>query len=130
MARSTVDELLVQWEEAYKKGLLTFWLLLLLHERPRYAFELSAAVAQASHETVSADDQSIYRALKRFEGMKIVSVYWEESPQGPARKYYRLTDLGDELLKRFIQRNILLFQDESVATQVRAVLDEASAKED
>jgi DNA-binding PadR family transcriptional regulator len=123
MARAAVDDLLEQWEEAYKKGLLTFWILLLLHEQPRYAFELSAAVAQASRETIAADDQSIYRALKRFEGMKIVSSYWEESPQGPPRKYYRLAESGEELLKRFIQRNILLFQDESVEKRVRAVLN-------
>lgn len=126
MARSQLDELLAQWEEAYKKGLLTFWLLLLLHEQPRYAFEMSAAVAQASNETISADDQSVYRALKRFEGMEIVSTFWEESPQGPPRKYYRLTDLGEELLKRFIQRNVLLFQDESVEKRVRAVLNGAA----
>jgi DNA-binding PadR family transcriptional regulator len=123
MVRSNIDDLLGQWEEAYKKGLLTFWLLLLMHEQPRYAFELSAAVVQASNETISADDQSVYRALKRFEGIKIVSSYWEESPQGPPRKYYRLTDLGDELLRKFIQRNIVLFQDESVAKRVRAVLN-------
>lgn len=126
MTRSQLDELLAQWEEAYKKGLLTFWLLLLLHEQPRYAFEMSAAVAQASNETISADDQSVYRALKRFEGMEIVSTFWEESPQGPPRKYYRLTDLGEELLKRFIQRNVLLFQDESVEKRVRAVLNGAA----
>jgi PadR family transcriptional regulator, regulatory protein PadR len=123
VARTNINDLLAQWEEAYKKGLLTFWLLLLMHEQPRYAFELSAAVVQASNETISADDQSVYRALKRFEGMKIVSSYWEESPQGPPRKYYRLTDLGDELLRKFIQRNIVLFQDESVAKRVRAVLN-------
>src|SRR3989304_6200677 len=111
MTHSTVDDLLEQWEEAYKKGLLTFWLLLLLHEQPRYAFEFSAAVAQASNETITADDQSVYRALKRFEGMKIVSSYWEESPQGPPRKYYRLTDLGEELLRRFIQRIRMLCQN-------------------
>ncbi|HET7087989.1 MAG TPA: PadR family transcriptional regulator, partial [Anaerolineae bacterium] len=80
----------------------------------------------ASNETISADDQSIYRALKRFEGMKIVSSYWEESPQGPPRKYYRLTEAGEELLRRFIQRNILLFQDESVEKRVQAVLNGAA----
>ncbi len=123
MTVSNSDDLLAQWEEAYKKGLLTFWLLLLLHEQPCYAFELSAAVAQVSKGTISADDQSVYRALKRFEGMKIVSSYREESPQGPPRKYYRLTDLGDELLRKFIQRNILLFQDESIEKRVQAVLN-------
>ena len=126
MAHSNIDDLLTQWEEAYKKGLLTFWILLLLHEQPRYAFELSTAIAAASNETISADDQSVYRALKRFGGMKIVSSYWEDSPQGPQRKYHQLTDLGEELLRKFIQRNILLFQEESVEKRVRAVLNSAS----
>ncbi|HLF29210.1 MAG TPA: PadR family transcriptional regulator [Anaerolineae bacterium] len=130
MSRKAADELLTQWEEAYKKGLLTFWILLLLHEQPRYAFELSTAIAQASNETINADDQSVYRALKRFEGMRIVSSYWEESPQGPPRKYYRLTEIGEELLRKFIQRNILLFQDEAIERRVRAVLNGARSSED
>ena len=37
-----VDELLKKWEEAYKKGLLSFWLLLLLYDQPAYAYELGA----------------------------------------------------------------------------------------
>lgn len=123
MAKSSIDDLLNTWEDTYKKGLLTFWVLLLLHERPRYAFELSAAVAEASHETISVDDQSIYRALKRFEGIKIVGSYWEDSPQGPQRKYYQLTELGNELLKKFIQRNILLFQEAPIERRVQAVLN-------
>lgn len=128
MAKPTVDKLLDNWEDTYKKGLLTFWILLLLHEQPRYAFELSSAVAQASHETMSVDDQSIYRALKRFEGIKIVSSYWEDSPQGPQRKYFQLTDLGNELLKKFIRRNILLFQEESVEQRVQAVLNGSASR--
>ena len=126
MVNTNIEDLLSTWEAAYKKGLLTFWILLLLHQEPRYAFELSDAVALASNETITADNQSMYRALKRFVGMNLVSSFWEDSPQGPQRKYYQLTDLGEELLKKFIQRNILLFQEESVEKRVRAVLNSAS----
>ena len=35
------------------------------------------------------------------------------------------TELGDELLTKFIRRNILLFQDESVEKRVQAVLNGA-----
>ena len=44
----------------------------------------------------------------------------------PQRKYYQLTELGKNLLRKFILRNILLFQEESVEQRVRAVLDSAS----
>jgi len=37
-----VDALLLKWEEAYKKGLLSFWILLLLHERPQLSLRNAA----------------------------------------------------------------------------------------
>ena len=66
MTESDFEELLATWEGNYKKGLLTFWLLLILHEREAYAFEMSTLIAGLSRETIVADDNSIYRALKRF----------------------------------------------------------------
>ncbi|MGB7539786.1 MAG: PadR family transcriptional regulator, partial [Anaerolineales bacterium] len=66
---SDVDDLLKNWEEVYKKGLLTFWLLLFLHERPAYAYEASAAIGELSNGTILADENSMYRALNRFESL-------------------------------------------------------------
>jgi hypothetical protein len=37
-----IGDLLTKWEESYKKGLLSFWILLLLYERPSYPYEMSA----------------------------------------------------------------------------------------
>lgn len=122
MAKLEVDGLLAQWEENYKKGLLTFWILLLLHERPMYTLELGPAVAQASRGTLTADDNSIYRALRRFEGVGLVSSVWRDSDTGPPRRYYELTRLGRVLLGRFIRRNILLFQESDIAARIQAVV--------
>jgi DNA-binding PadR family transcriptional regulator len=122
----TVQDLLEAWEGNYKKGLLTFWLLLLLHGRESYAFEMSRLVADDSQGTVTADENSIYRALNRFQDMGIVRSSWQESDVGPRRRYYRLTEKGLELLRAFIRRNILLFQDEPTAGRIRAVLDGSS----
>jgi DNA-binding PadR family transcriptional regulator len=51
----TLHTLLEQWESVYKKGWLTFWLLLLLRERPMYVFEMGEALADVSQGTVTAD---------------------------------------------------------------------------
>jgi PadR family transcriptional regulator PadR len=118
-----VDELLKNWEDVYKKGLLTLWLLLFLHERPAYAYELSLAIGKLSQGTIMADDNSIYRALNRFESLGIVESVLRQSEVGPQRRYYQLTNVGLELLRQFIQRNILLFEQPEIAARLRAVIN-------
>jgi len=108
--------LLDQWESNYKKGLLTFWLLLLLHERSMYVFEMGQALINASQGTIAADGKSLYRALRRFERIGLVESRWQASEVGPRRRYYHLTGLGTELLRRFVRRNLLIFQDPAVAS--------------
>ena len=120
-----IDRLLLNWEEVYKKGLLTFWLLLLLHERPAYAYEINDAVQKISQGTISADNNSIYRALSRFETMGIVTSDLRQSDIGPARKYYGLSENGVLLLGKFIQRNILLFETPLVAERIQNLLKSA-----
>ena len=118
-----IRDLLDRWEESYKKGLLSFWLLLLLHERPAYAFEMRTRVENLSHGTISADDNSIYRALNRFAEIGVVNSELQASTQGPARRYYSLTGQGQELLRCFVERNILLFRDEEVEQRVEKVME-------
>lgn len=117
-----IDRLLLKWEDVYKKGLLTFWLLLLLHERAAYAYEINDAIQKISQGTISADNNSIYRALARFEAMGIVNSDLRQSDIGPARKYYGLSEKGVMLLGKFIQRNILLFETPLVAKRIRTIL--------
>ena len=122
MANPGISDLLGKWEETYKKGLLSFWILLLLYERPSYPYEMSAEVAKISQGTISVDDNSIYRALNRFESVGIVQSELQQSSSGPQRKYYRLTDKGEALLTEFTQRNIQVFEAPSVSERISAVL--------
>jgi DNA-binding PadR family transcriptional regulator len=123
--KDTLDTLLEQWESVYKKGLLTFWLLMLLDERPMYVLEMGEALVEASQGTIAADDKSLYRALRRFEAMGLVESTWQPSDVGPRRRYYHLTELGLALLRRFIQRNILLFQTPPIAQRLETLLERA-----
>jgi PadR family transcriptional regulator, regulatory protein PadR len=113
--QNDVDYLLSQWEENYKKGLLTFWLLLLLAQRKAYPYEMKSAVAELSQNTISADENSIYRALNRLAQYGIVESEVQLSETGPNRRYFSLTDTGKILLVRFITRNIQVFQHPVVA---------------
>lgn len=124
MDDETLLSLLDQWESVYKKGLLTFWLLLLLHERAMYVFEMGQELDSVSQGTINADEKSLYRALRRFEAMGLVQSFWQPSDVGPRRRYYQLTELGTELLRRFTRRNILRFQEPAVAARLDALLQE------
>jgi len=120
----SLNALLEKWEDSYKKGLLSFWMLFLLAERPTYAFEMNAHIVQLSQGTISADDNSLYRALGRFEQVGLVAGELQPSPQGPARRYYTLTPKGRALLAQFIQRNLLLFQQPDLALQLNSFATE------
>ena len=122
MPNDDISELLNKWEETYKKGLLSFWILLLLYERPSYPYEMSVEVVKISQGTISVDDNSIYRALNRFESVGIVRSELQQSSTGPQRKYYSLTNTGKTLLAEFIQRNIQVFETPSVSERLTAVL--------
>jgi PadR family transcriptional regulator PadR len=122
MDEESLGALLDQWESVYKKGLLTFWLLLLLDERSMYVFEMGQALADISRGTITADEKSLYRALRRFEAMGLVHSAWQPSAVGPRRRYYQLTELGAELLRRFAHRNVLIFQEQATASRLSRLL--------
>lgn len=102
-------ELLSAWEETYKKGQLTLWIFLSLKEGPKYVSQLQGSIEKYSRGTIRAEEQSLYRTLRKFYHLKMVEYSSGKGHKGPERKYYKLTPLGHSLLKSFIQRNILLF---------------------
>jgi PadR family transcriptional regulator, regulatory protein PadR len=122
MVQITLDALLTQWEGTYKKGLLSFWLLLLLAQRKAYPYEIKAAINEMSHATINADENSIYRSLNRLADLGIVDSEVLPSETGPSRRYFFLTRLGHELLTRFITRNILVYEQPDVAELIQKTL--------
>ena len=119
MTENNLAQLLTQWEGTYKKGLLSFWLLLLLSQRRAYPYEMKAAIEELSQNSISADENSIYRALKRLGQSGIVDSEIQPSESGPDRRYFFLTELGEELLSHFVSRNILVFQHPVVADLIQ-----------
>lgn len=121
MKENSLEYLLAQWEETYKKGLLSFWLLLLLNQRKAYPYEIKDAITELSQNTISAEDNSIYRALKRLAQSGVVDSEIQPSVNGPNRRYFYLTDLGRQLLKQFINRNIQVFHHPEVADLINQI---------
>jgi PadR family transcriptional regulator PadR len=113
------NELLLIWEETYKKGQLTLWLFLALKHGEKYVDEIKEFISEYSDQTMSYDEQSIYRSLRKFQHLEIVEHVLKPGNAGPERKYYQLTDKGKELLEKFIERNILLFHAPKIVQLIK-----------
>ncbi|RKO67748.1 helix-turn-helix transcriptional regulator [Desulfofundulus salinus] len=73
-------------------------LLLLLHRRSTHGYELIQSLREFGFHDSEADPGTVYRNLRRLEEEGLVSSQWDTSGGGPARRLYRLTPEGEELL--------------------------------
>lgn len=101
------NRILQTWEEVYKKGQLTFWILLSLKNEPNHMGEMKKFIDEATNGTIIADDKSMYRALRRLNQMELVDFREEPGTLGPAKKIYCLSGIGKNVLDKFIERNVL-----------------------
>jgi DNA-binding PadR family transcriptional regulator len=67
---------------------------------------LKVFINQSTNGLLSADDQSTYRALRRYVSADLVSFAMKPSKSGPDLKVYSLTDVGLRVLDKFVKRNI------------------------
>ena len=74
----------------FKKGALELCVLSQLREEDKYGYELTDRISQKMSTTAG----TLYLILKRLKDAGYLTTYLEESPAGPARKYYHLTDAG------------------------------------
>jgi len=103
------------WDDVYKKGQTTFWVLLALYDGKKYMNQIDDFINKATSNHFQIREQSLYRALRRFHGMGLVTLESIPSPRGPDRKCYSLTETGKIVLARFSSLNINpLYEDHTV----------------
>lgn len=95
MNETTEDNLGSQTETQMRKGMLVYCVLLLLKDGKVYTSEIIHALRQAEIIVVEG---TLYPLLNRLARDKLLAYEWQESEQGPPRKYYWLTDEGRALL--------------------------------
>ena len=78
-----------------RKGILEYCILAILSREDSYAPKIIAELKAAEMIVVEG---TLYPILTRQKYAGLLPYRWEESPQGPPRKYYSLTDKGRECL--------------------------------
>jgi PadR family transcriptional regulator PadR len=79
-----------------RKGVLEYCILLILSKHDAYASDLIASLKTSEMIVVEG---TLYPLLTRQKNAGLLSYRWEESTQGPPRKYYTLTEQGRQFLK-------------------------------
>ena len=89
------QSLLAQSETQMRKGMLVYCVLLLCKNGKVYSSEIIRELRVAELIVVEG---TLYPLLNRLARDKLLGYEWQESEQGPPRKYYWLTEEGNELL--------------------------------
>ncbi len=79
-----------------RKGILEYCILLILARNDAYA---TAIINELKIAKMIVVEGTLYPLLTRQKNQGLLNYRWEESPQGPPRKYYMITDKGRQLLK-------------------------------
>ena len=77
----------------YKKGVLELCVLSLLRKQDQYGYEISEYLSQH----IDIADGTVYPLLRKLKADGLVTTYLQEESGGPPRKYYRLTQLGEDV---------------------------------
>jgi len=78
-----------------RKGFLEYCILSILSKKDAYP---SSIITELKEVNMIVVEGTLYPLLIREKNQGLLSYRWEESPQGPPRKYYSITEKGRETL--------------------------------
>lgn len=79
-----------------RKGILEYCTLLILNKKRAYVSDIIKALKDSRLIVVEG---TLYPLLTRLKNTGLLTYSWEESTQGPPRKYYEITPEGNKFLQ-------------------------------
>jgi PadR family transcriptional regulator PadR len=83
-----------------RKGVLEFCILSILSDGEHYPTEIIERMKEARLLIVEG---TLYPLLTRLKNDGLLAYRWEESQSGPPRKYFTLTETGQQFLNELIE---------------------------
>lgn len=72
-------------------------ILRLLVDGDKYGYEITKLISDRSEHHYELKEATMYSSLKRLERDGFITSYWGDESQGGRRKYYHITQNGQEL---------------------------------
>lgn len=83
----------------FKKGVLELCVLSTISRNDCYGYELVETISK----NIEISEGTIYPLLRKLVKQEYCTTYLKESQEGPPRKYYKLTDLGEQVKDNLIK---------------------------
>lgn len=80
------------WKSEIRRGVVELCLLTAACEREGYGYEIIQRIQQKSG--IELTESTVYPMLTRLANQGLLATRLEKSPQGPSRRYFRLTADG------------------------------------
>ena len=90
------DNLRAQAQAQMRKGVLELCILSILSQGDAYP---TGIIDKLRDTKLVVVEGTLYPLLTRLKNSGLLSYRWEESTSGPPRKYYKLTEIGEQYLK-------------------------------
>ncbi len=84
--------------ERFGRAAVSF-ILIVLAERPSYGYEIRRRLEEFGYQRATSDPGALYRLLRELEAAGSITSTWDVAGTGPARRYYALTDRGQDELQ-------------------------------
>ena len=84
-----------------RKGFLTYCVLKVCSGSAQYTSDIIAKLRGAEMVVVEG---TIYPLLSRLRRDGLLEHEWQESEQGPPRKYYKTTEFGNQVIERVSEK--------------------------
>jgi PadR family transcriptional regulator, regulatory protein PadR len=84
-----------------RKGFLVYCVLKACLHEPKYTSDIITRLREAQLVVVEG---TIYPLLARLHRDGLLQHEWQESEQGPPRKYYKITKFGEEVVEELTKK--------------------------
>ena len=91
-----IEKYASQMSTQMRKGFIAFCVLKVCSKKPVYTSDIIKELREAKLVVVEG---TIYPLLSRLQKEGLLSHEWQESEQGPPRKYYKITNFGEKVME-------------------------------
>lgn len=115
------QRILSSWSDTHKKSALMLFVLLALTRGAAWSGDIQAFLVGASGGNLAVDEQSLHRAMRRLEGLNVITHTARAVPgTGAKRKMYQLTRSGQRVLAAYLETTMSYLGDPEFTDSVQA----------
>ncbi|MBN2604269.1 MAG: PadR family transcriptional regulator [Bacilli bacterium] len=81
----------------FKRGVIEMCVLKMISRKDMYGFEVIETISKE----IDVNENTVYPILRRLTQQKLFETYTESMSIGAPRKYYTITDLGNEKMREY-----------------------------